>query len=359
MGTTAPFQEVLHDPHSYRFRTPLYKIVKKFLHKFLYLQWQRQVPLLVDHIPVTSRTLLLYTGKDSFGDANLELSGRALLKHRGGHSIDLLTIPKLEAEFGEDDIFQNVYTKLADCIDNNYTHILLAEFNHKSLRLKCEAFKDLPLATLFGYFDGPARNQATFSYAAFNRIYKLGYSPEQIIENAKPYLATNSHTRDSIISLIPSRPFAALSLGGIDPTRTYQQWAQVLHLLDKLLPPAPAFAVVLIGSDNGLSFARTIINHQYRNLEICNLVGKLSLLQTREVVVGAKLFVGCDGGLMHAAHSTATPSVTLFNHTEPNPYWLTPACHSTPLQSDTQVTAISPETVANAVFSALVYPHKP
>ncbi|TRU39651.1 MAG: lipopolysaccharide heptosyltransferase family protein [Microcystis aeruginosa Ma_MB_F_20061100_S20] len=350
MGTSIQFQEVLHDPDSYLRRTPTYKIIKKFLHKFLYLYWHKQLPLLVETIPKESRTLLLYTGKDSFGDSNLELSGRSLLKHRDIH-VDLLTTAKLVPQFEEDDIFENIYTSLADCVNNKYSHILIAEFNYKSIKLKCQGFKNFPFASLFGYFDGPARNQSTFSHASFNKIYELGHDPAYIKKIAKPYIATKQLTKDIVARLAPTPPFIAISVGGIDVTRTYQLWTTVLKELDEAL--SNSCKVILIGSENGIQVAENIYSQKFINLEINNFVGKLSLLQSREVISRANLFVGCDGGLMHIAHSTNTPSVTLFNYTEPNEYWLTPACKSMALQSETQVSAIPPRTVVSAVLNAL------
>jgi hypothetical protein len=351
-GTQSPYRCVVHDPVSYIDRTPRYKIVKKFLHKFLSIACWGQAALLRDKIRRTDRILFLYTGKDSFGDANLELCGRALLRGLGV-AIDLLTLPKLSQQFKEDDIFQRVYTDISQVAAHTYDVVLLAEFNHRSLRLKRKHFRRTPFACLFGYFDGPSRNQACFSHAAFNDLFDLGLDDAAILARAKPYLSCARETIDSVAHLLPAGDFIAISIGGVDPYRTYSHWSDVLQLLNGDRRATGIKHVVLIGSDNGQAMADTLSRADYSSLTVTSLVGKLSLLQTRAVISKARLFVGCDGGLMHVAHSTQTPSVTLFSSKEPYSYWLTEACRSTPIQSPGGASEIRPDQIMLNVRRAL------
>ncbi len=49
---------------------------------------------------------------------------------------------------------------------------------------------------------------------------------------------------------------------------------------------------------------------------VCGLAGRLNLIETKELVARAALFVGPDSGPMHVAASTPTPIVALFGPTE-------------------------------------------
>ena len=115
--------------------------------------------------------------------------------------------------------------------------------------------------------------------------------------------------------------------------------------------------VVLLGSDNGLESARELCVASPGNVRIRSLVGRLTFLQSREVVARAALFVGADGGLMHVAHSTATPSVSLFSDREPPYLRLTEACRSIGLQGSGDVDTIAPGLILNAALKQLAaYP---
>ena len=312
----------------------------------------RQLGLLKEKLPTNNRLLVIYTGKDSFGDANLELCGRALLRNKAVQ-IDLLTLPKLLPQFKEDDVFLGVYAGIDQLDPDNYDAVLMAEFNHRSLRLKAKYFGKLPFACLFGYFDGPARNQATFSYAAFNDIFSLGLDDSTLLSTAKPYLNCLRDTERSVEEVIPAQPFLALSIGGVDPYRSYAHWAAVLHQFDQQNTPTTICHVVLIGSDNGIEMAQAMQREKFVNLKLSSQVGALSLLQTRALISRATLFLGCDGGLMHVAHSTQTPTVALFSVKEPFAYWTTSACHCHAIQSLGGASDISPSEIVKGVHTHL------
>jgi len=343
-STTVPYECVSHDPGSYLKRNGKLKVVKKYLHKLMKLFLAGQLGLERKQAPENATILWLYTGKRNFGDANMELSGRALLKDRGVR-IDLLTLPNLFHLFGEDDIFEKVYTDIKDVDPKRYDFIILSEFNHRSIRLKVKYFKTVPYACLFGFFDGPARNQTCFSFAGVNSVFKLGLTQKEIEAVAKPYVGASENTIESARKLIPDVPYIAISVGGIDPYRSYRHWPEFIHLYDTQgAPPFPQ-KIILVGSENGRDMSGQIAAETFSNVSVESYVGKLSILQTREIIANAIAFVGCDGGLLHVAHSTSTPSVSLFSAGEPHHLWLTRQCNSMPLQSEGEDSLIRPEDI--------------
>ena len=155
--------------------------------------------------------------------------------------------------------------------------------------------------------------------------------------------------------LIPAQPFIALAAGGIDPNRTYHRWPEFLDLLERCDTPGMPKEIVVLGSDNGLEIAQQLCATPRRDLRISSQVGKLSFLQTRALVEQSSLFVGADGGLMHVAHTTPTPSVSLFSHREPPYLRLTDACRSIGLQAEGNVDTIAPSQVMDAVLQQLLH----
>ncbi|MFM0355543.1 glycosyltransferase family 9 protein [Paraburkholderia nemoris] len=351
-STRIPYAGVAHEPDVFLRKTSRASIVKKYLHKHLLLKWHGQPRLQLGNAAGVKRLLWIYTGKRNFGDATMDMSGRALLKGTG-FEIDLFTLPNLHKLFEEDDVFKNVFSNLPDLSDHHYDAILMSEYNLPSIKLKTKYFNKLPYACLFQYFYGPDRNQTTFSYAAINHVFSLGYSDAEIVSMSKPYLVANTRTHDSVLPLLPGDRFLAFAVGGIDANRTYRQWGALLELIDRSDERNMPKQVVLLGSDNGAALADELLNRTFSTLKITSYVGKLTLLQSREMIAQASLFVGADGGLMHVAHSTPTPSVSLFSDREPPYLRLTEKCHSIGIQSSGDVDEIAPADVMSAIETQL------
>lgn len=294
------------------------------------------------------RVLWIYTGKRNFGDAIMDLSGRALLRETS-FEMDLFTLPHLKALFDEDDVFHDVFADLRDLDGREYDAIVMSEFNLPSIRFKIRHFRHHPFACLFGFFFGPDRNQTHFSHAAINDVFELGYSPEHIAARCKPYLTASTATHEVVRNLRPNTDYMVIGVGGIDANRTYERWADVLEIIDRANHPALPREIVLLGSENGTGAATAILERSFRRLRVHAFVATLSLLQSRDLIAHAGLFVGADGGLMHVAHSTPTPSVSLFSNREPAHLRLTQACRSVSIQSEGDVSRIDAWRVFDAI----------
>ncbi|PTB19385.1 heptosyltransferase [Trinickia symbiotica] len=350
--TKIPYPLVPHDPESFLRTQSRLKLVKKYLHRDLALRLGGQSKREIRRIEKGMRVLWLYTGKANFGDAIMEMSGRALLPG-ADFSVDLLTLPKLHPLFCEDDIFENVYSHVDALEGRRYDAVVLNEFNYPSIELKKRHFRKTPFACLFQYFHGPARNQTLFSFAAVNDVFGIGLRDDALIQIAKPYLQCNDATRRAVSGKRPEHTAMALSVGGIDQNRSYRHWPSLLAMLDAMDDDRVPRQIVLLGSDNGLQMADEIMRKTFRRLEVVSHVARLSLLEAREIIGGCRLFVGCDGGLMHVAHSTETPSVTIFSHREPMRFFLTRRCHSLGLQSPGGASEVPPDAIADAVLRQL------
>jgi heptosyltransferase-2 len=346
--TQVPYPFVPHDPESFLASQSRLKLLKKYLHRRLVMLFCGQVPLEIGRIERGMRVLWLYTGKANFGDAIMEMSGRALLRG-AGLRIDLLTLPKLQPLFCEDDIFDRVYASVDELDPLQYDAIVLNEFNYPSIKLKIRHFKTVPFACLFGYFHGPARNQTLFSFAAVNEVFGLGLPDEALVRLAKPYLHQSDGARSALEGKRPVSPAIALSVGGIDENRSYRHWPAVLAMLDAMDDESIPRHIVLLGSDNGADAEADILRRRFQRLQVVSHVARSSLLEARAIIENSRLFVGCDGGLMHVAHSTSTPSVTLFASGEQKRFFLTERCHSLGLQSPGGASEIAPEQIVQAI----------
>lgn len=350
-STRIPYEWVYHEPDVFLQRASHLSVAKKYLHRRLRLAMTGQASREVRKIAPQARVLWIYGGKASVGDAVMDLSGRALLRGRSG-PIDLLVAPGLKAVFEGDDIFRHVYDSAERLDASAYDVIVMHEFNYPTIRIKRKHFADLPFASLFRYFHGPDRNQTQFSLAAVNDVFDLGFAPDHLFAMAKPYLRDERDLPEGVTALAGT-PFLAIAMGGVEPRRTYAHWEACLRAYDEAwTPDLPAY-VVLLGSGNGADAAKALVEKQFVNLQVASLVCALSLRDGKRVIANAELFIGADGGLMHVAHTTPTPSVSLFAAAEPPYLRLTPQCNSTPLQTESDVSAVDPVELAQTIIDTL------
>lgn len=352
-STRIPYAWVYHEPDVFMQRTSALTVAKKYLHRRLRLALSGQLRHEVRHVAPQARVLWIYGGKHSVGDAVMDMSGRALLRGREG-PIDLLISPGLKAVFEGDDIFRNVFDDPAAVNPADYDVVVMQEFNYPTLRIKRRFFATLPFACLFRFFHGPDRNQTQFSLAAVNDVFGLELGPDELFARAKPYLREETDLPAGIANQLPSGPFVVLAMGGVEPRRTYAHWRACLDAYDAAYAPGLPTGIVLLGSGNGADAATALMEAKFRHLELVSFVGQLTLRDAKRVIANASLFVGADGGLMHVAHTTRAPSVTLFAAAEPPYLRLTPRCQSTPLQTESDVSAVDPAELAETIIAALV-----
>ena len=86
-------------------------------------------------------------------------------------------------------------------------------------------------------------------------------------------------------------------------------WVKLIKLLCK----NSLVKTVLIGTDEDRLAEKKILKKS--KCSIHSLVGKLNLMEVRELISQSSLFIGPDSGPMHIAASTSTPIVALFGPT--------------------------------------------
>ncbi len=349
--TSVPSSKCPNTSDLYSARENKFVILKKYLHKYLRLRFNNQFKLKLEHVTTGQKILWVFIGKRNFGDAIMEMSGRVLLENKG-FDIDLFTLPQLESLFEDDPIFKNVYSDQNRLKTENYDVVLLQEMGLASIKLKTKYLRNLPYASLFDFFYGPDRNQTYFSYYAINNIFGLNYSEEYIKDNARSFLYSKMDNHLKIKKIIPNTKYISISIGGIDPLRIYNEWQEFFHLLDT---NGHNYCICLVGSSNGSTVAESIMAINYKNLEVYSLVGKLSLIETFEVIKASIAFVGCDGGLLHVATAADTPCVALFGGDSPMGLRLTKRTRAIAIQSVNTVNNIPSSQIFDSLLELLTH----
>ena len=119
---------------------------------------------------------------------------------------------------------------------------------------------------------------------------------------------------ERLLAPVAGKPYVVVHMY---PRYTYKMWHAEgwIALLEFLR--ARGYAIVLTGgpAEAEMAYARDI--SERAGNEVINLVGKLSLAATAEVIQRARLFVGPDTSASHIAAATGTPTLVLFGPSNP------------------------------------------
>jgi hypothetical protein len=226
----------------------------------------------------------------SVGDSIMDLSGRVLLSNKNIH---LLTDKKNAALYKSDIVFSKVASSPSE-LDDNYDLILIDSYSHRCLSPKLARWKDVPFVGIYGYLNGFEVHRTLYSH------YRIAELIGMDLNAVRPNVCISLDKSLSVPS--PDMPYVTVSVGAEWEYRHYPHWLPIIEFLVK------SVRVVLVGSSNGVLEASV--------LEGCvtveNLVGKLTLVETAQVISKAKFHVCADGGLWHVACGLNVPSVCMF-----------------------------------------------
>ena len=304
---TLPFKEdipcYLADYQS-QIRNPLRVI--KYIKRYLYMIAKKETRNERKKI-LSSHKNILWINKSapSLGDSLMDLSSRILLSSK---NIDLLTDKKNVFIFDNDLIFKNVFCETKYLKDRVYDLIILDSYSTRTIDLKNQLFPDTNFVSIYGFFNGPEVNRVLFSFHRLNNL----------LEQKKPVLEIEKMARPSMsISKVESiklpSKYITIAVGGEWRYRTYQYWLEVISII---LKKYKRINIVLVGSKNGLIYTQPIMS-KFPEGQVIDCVGKYSFKETAKIISKSKIFMGCDGGLMHVANCFQRVLVPLFARLEP------------------------------------------
>jgi hypothetical protein len=324
-----------------------FNIVKKYLHRIFELYRLKQNRKLVDRCN-SHKVLFIYAGVNNIGDALMDLSGRVLLKDSSIH-MDCLIDPSLAFLFSPDDVFKQVFTDPNEVPYHEYGFVVLNNLNLRTIRLKAKHAPDLPFSSMLGHFFDVDYNHIELSYAAFRDIFNLKIDDQELKTSAKLTLTPRSPVSKQVQEkMVGAQRTIALGIGGRESYRVYEHWLEVLLELDGLEDIQP-ITFLLLGSANAQGMAKKITEFSFQNIRVIDLTNALSLTECASVIEQTDLFVSADGGLLHVAHCTDTPTVGLFSADVPANMRTVASIRCLPLMSSYEVSSIPADEVASKV----------
>lgn len=292
---------------SYQQSEGLKKLGWRQLRKLIYLKLHRQFNLMLTNAsPDWKRGLWIYQRTTQIGDSLMDLAPRSLFKLKG-LEIDLLTPSHIGEIFNNDLYFMRVLNRISQADLNQYDFVIVQSIHHRALKEKIKYFPSLPWICIQGFYDVPdfARSQ----WCAQRLIDVFGWHDEQIniAQHAYPKLGSIKSTSE--FEIWPNIE-VMIAIGGMDPSRTYHQWGQVIHELSHL----GVKECVLIGKGSiAEEEAKSIQTELSSHIVIKNLINQTSLNDCAKILEKTRTLLTADGGMMHlGVASGAQEIIALF-----------------------------------------------
>ena len=321
-----------------------YKRFIKFLKRYLYIilkgQKNREIfEILPDH----KKILWINISAPSLGDSLMDLSSRIILTDK---SVDLFTDKKNAHIYLNDQVFNNIYTKVTDVDRFKYDLVVIDSYSSRSIKIKSKIAPKTLYVGMFGYFNGPEVNRILFSFHQMN--YLLGYfkSENEINNLARASISISRKDQEIVNNIIPDR-YISIVLGGEWKHKTYKKWNKVV---ERIIFEDKALNIVFVGSENAQNVSKELLEKFPQN-NFFNFVAKLSFNQTVEVIRRSQILLCCDGGLMHAANAINTNIVPLFARLTPK-MLLTKNMSSYTLYDENDVNNIPVKDVLSKYYEA-------
>lgn len=267
---------------------------------------------------IGKRGLWLYFGEGQIGDALMDLAPRSLL-HAQGFSMDLLTDKALARLFHNDPWLATVTGDASVVADVTYDFVIILSNKRRSLQPKTRYFRRVPWVSILENFTGPNFDRSGYATQRLTDLLGLELSPAEFSRHTRQKL--NRYEDSAGQRQISQMDQAiALSIGGVDPLRTYARWPEVMSQLMR----QGKDEFFLLGGNNGIAEAGRIEREFGKAAHVHNYVGKCSLEQSHCLLAASRVAVCADGGLMHLAATTHTPLVGLFSSAI-QPHWRLPS----------------------------------
>lgn len=285
-------------------KVTLYKRALKYLRRYLYIiiRGQKNLEIFELH-PKHKKILWINVSAVSLGDSLMDLSSRVLIKDR---EIDLFTDKKNSNLYQDDKYFSRVYSSLKEIGESEYDLIILDSYSSRSIKIKSKVAPKTNFVGIYGYFNGPEVNRILFSFHQMNHLIGYVYSENEITKLAKNSISISKKDQNIVTSITP-KIYIAIALGGEWEYKIFKKWNKIIQ---KILQDNEELNIIFLGSGNAKKAGVQLLR-EFSNYYLLDFTSRLSFNQTAQVIKQSKIFLCCDGGLMHAAAAVEAKFIPL------------------------------------------------
>jgi heptosyltransferase-2 len=306
---------------NYRNSEGLRKLGWRHLRKLIYLKLNKQDGLMVVKAnPSWKKGLWIYQRTAQIGDSLMDLAPRNLFK-MNGLEVDLLTPKHLCEIFQDDPYFNKVFDRIENGELNEYDFVIIQSVHHRALKEKIKHFPRLPWICIQGFYDVPDFARSRLSAQRLIDVFEWTQEQKNLEQHAHQKLGI--HKPSSNLDSQPNIE-VMIAIGGMDPSRTYHQWDQVIRELSTL----GINECVLIGKgDLAEQEAKKIQNELSHLLKIKNLINLTSLIDCAQMLERTRTLFTADGGMMHLGVASGTRKIVALFTQGINPSFRLPHPH--------------------------------
>ena len=320
----------------------------KYSKRKIFLKLKGQLPFETAHIlPEHINILWINISAPSLGDSLMDLSSRILLHDR---MVDLFTDKKNAALYIDDKNFRNVYTCKSEINVSKYDLVIIDSYSTRSINIKAAIAPEIPFIGMYAYFNGPEVNRVLFSFHRLNQLLGFTYNKAEINKIARTSIAISSYDKAIIRKEKLPSSFITIGIGGVWEHRTYGKWNELFRLI---FEKDNNINIVLVGSSNAIRTSEKLLVN-FHNKNVFNCVAKYSFKQTSQIISQSKIFLCCDGGLMHAANAVKTPILPLLCRLDEK-MQLTDSIKAFPLYDKSNVNNITEKLILKKYIEASNY----
>jgi len=290
--------------------------------------------------PAWRRAIWFHAEAPQLGDSLLDLAPRSLLVEHG-IAVDVV-LPAATLPAFRGDRWLGAVHGFADPIDARDHDVAIVDSAcAKALAGKRRHAPALPWLSVRKDYLAYDYQRGLLATRRFAELLGLALSPADETRHARQKLEIGG----GAVAAPDGR--LALALGGVRPERSYRAWPTVARLLRK----TGITRFTLLGSDNGSEAARAVVAALDDEADVLDLVARTDIAGTQRAMAAACAIVCVDGGLLHLACTTRTPTLAVFDASI-LPAWRLPTDFdgATLVSPTSDVNAIAPEAVTEAAL---------
>ena len=260
------------------------------------------------------RAVWFHDEAPQIGDALLDLAPRSLLAEHGIR-VDLVLPRALVGVFGGDRWCRAVLASDAAIDAAAFDFAIVDSRSWNALAHKRRVAPKLPWVSV----------RADYIAYDFQRGQLAARRFAELLGVRLDAAAENRHARQKLEVAGEATGNAAngrvaITLGAVQPHRTYRAWPQVA----RALVAHGHRRLTLLGSSNGAALAQAVHDALAgTDADVLDLVGRTDIAGSRRAMASSAALVCVDGGLMHLGCTTRTPMLALFDATS-LPVWRLP-----------------------------------
>ena len=209
--------------------------------------------------------------------------------------------------------FKSFSTTYLNFFANNRTNLLLSSITSKKIITNKQLVKSQLFSSIIYKKPIPSIHDSLQNLILFDET-------QQTVNSADFLLDYDFKTSFTVKRENIKRKYIVLQLSTGNNVHKYKNWSTKnwKTFIERFLSTYPEIDIILAGDKNETKYADELVKTFHNS--IYSTVGKTTISEAIQLLHKSFVFIGLDGGLMHLAVTTNTPTFTLWGASNPEMY---------------------------------------